>query len=172
MLRRDFIAAGVAWGAGMITPSSSEAFTQCIPHAQVGRLCESGIDLSTLVYASQSMNQLCWAASVQMAFAQYGYSISQFQIVAETYGVVANIPAVTGYAISKNLQRDWVDDSGQSFSVEIDGLYDFDAGIMGITDNDIVGALDAGRPIIWARPATRSCWCPSPICQRHKVRSS
>jgi hypothetical protein len=83
-----------------------------------------------------------------MAFKEYGYNVSQGRIVKETYGLIANVPAVTGYAITKNLQRDWVDDSGVPFSVRVEGLYDFDAGIVGITDADIVQALNNERPII------------------------
>ncbi|OCJ66290.1 hypothetical protein A6U97_26525 [Agrobacterium tumefaciens] len=150
MQRRNFLIGSLALGAHSMAPRSANAYTQCMPHPQFGQVCESGINLSQIVtaFGTQKLNQWCWAASVQMAFANYGYSVAQERIVENTYGIIGNIPAVTGYAISKNLQGDWVDDNGTNFSVEIAGLYDYDAGIMGITDQDIVQALDEEHPII------------------------
>lgn len=150
MRRRNFLRGAIPLGFFALAPRVAHAYTQCIPDNSGMEICESGINLSRIAEASsaQYLNQWCWAASIQMAFAHYGYKISQDRIVSETYGVVANIPAITGYAISKNLQRDWEDDSGDSFFVEIEGLYDFDAGITGITDIDIINALDDERPLI------------------------
>lgn len=147
MQRRKFLSGALTLGAMGAASSSARAYTRCMPHMQFGQVCESGLSSPPMIFG-QRMSQWCWAASVQMAFAHYGHAVSQQRIVAETYGIVENIPAITGYAISKNLQRQWVDDDGDDFSVEIEGLYDFDAGIIGITDASIVNALDGERPII------------------------
>lgn len=148
MLRRDFFLGFTAIAFSSLFSRRVNAGTNCVPDPQVGQVCWSEIPSNHVVTACQTESQWCWAASVEMAFAHYGYSVSQARIVEETYGFVGNIPAVTGYAISKNLQRDWKDDSGQEFSVEIEGLYDFDARLFGITDSQIVAALDDERPLI------------------------
>jgi nuclear transport factor 2 (NTF2) superfamily protein len=148
MLRRDLMVGCTSIAFSSLLYGRADAGTNCVPDPQVGQVCWSGIASDHVVTAWQKESQWCWAASVEMVFAHYGYSVSQARIVEETYGVVENIPAVTGYAISKNLQRDWEDDSGREFAVEIDGLYDFDAGLLGITDRQIVMALDEERPLI------------------------
>lgn len=141
--RRAFSIGALAFGVASATKTL--AYETCGPQA-----CEAGIDIRHISanYDSQYQSQWCWAASISMVFRHYGYRVSQERIVRETYGVVGNIPAVTGFAISKNLDREWQDDEGQSFSVEIEGLYDADAGIMSLTNGDIVDALRDERPLI------------------------
>lgn len=129
--------------------SPSRAYQQCIP-TPMGPACEAGISMDRLptVYAFQRMNQWCWAASLEMIFAYYGYRVSQEQIVTATFGRLVNLPAFTGAVISQNLNRVWVDAGGQRFRSEIRGLYDFNGGILALNDQDIVGALAGERPLL------------------------
>ncbi|NVK20608.1 MAG: C39 family peptidase [Methylocystaceae bacterium] len=145
MERRQFIVGAAATTGFGAVPEPSKAYTRCN-----GVLCEAGLRLPEIskAYQNQKMSQWCWAASIQMVFRYYGYHVSQPDIVRETYGHVGNIPAVTGLAISRNLQRSWKDSFGNYFSVEIEGLYDFDLGITNISDSQIISAMNSERPIV------------------------
>jgi len=149
MKRRDFLsglgAAGVA-----IAASPVQAYNNC-QVMPFGQLCEAGVNLPTMIeaYDPQHMSQWCWAASIEMVFRYYGYQVSQQTIVQQTYGFVGNIPAVTGMAITRNLNRTWTDETGRRFRVSVRGLYDADANILGITDPQIVNALMNEQPLLF-----------------------
>lgn len=117
---------------------------------QFGQMCEAGVNIQQMVsaYDPQHMQQWCWAASIEMIFGFYGYRVPQQAIVQATYGSVVNMPAVTGYVISRNLNRDWIDQSGRRFRVQIEGLFDVDAQIMGLNNLQIVSALAGNRPLL------------------------
>jgi hypothetical protein len=114
-------------------------------------LCTAGISLPHIAEAfdTQHLSQWCWAASIEMIFHFYGYQVSQPVIVRSTYGVVANIPAVTGLSISQNLNRNWRDQNGKQFQVQIEGLFDVDANIVALDNSQIVDALANERPLLF-----------------------
>lgn len=116
-----------------------------------GPACEAGVDVAKVIeqYDPQDLSQWCWAAAISMIFAQYGYEVSQRRIVKAVYGVEINMPALSGGVISKQLSRSWTDDNGQKFNVRIEGLYDFDAQQLGLTNAQIVSALKGGRPLVY-----------------------
>jgi ABC-type bacteriocin/lantibiotic exporter with double-glycine peptidase domain len=64
-----------------------------------------------MVFAFQQESEWCWAACLQMVFAYWGHRISQQEIVKQTWGVIANMPAQP-YDIVRDLNRDWEDSSG------------------------------------------------------------
>jgi hypothetical protein len=68
------------------------------------------------VYATQQMSQWCWAACLEMVFAYWGHPVSQVEIVRQTWGTIANVPAQP-YQIVTDLNRRWQDDDGNSFNV-------------------------------------------------------
>jgi hypothetical protein len=93
------------------------------------------------------MNMWCWAASISMIFSYYGFSVSQQRIVTEAFGSPYNLPA-NGTLISKQLSRVWVDDYANRFSAHLEGVYDADVNMFGITNSMIVAALAAEQPLL------------------------
>lgn len=54
-----------------------------------------------------------------MVFRYYGYRVTQRRIVEETWGNIVNLPGRPDQILA-NLNRDWEDDRGKSFSVSGD----------------------------------------------------
>ena len=134
---------------GVLTQEAS-AKTRCQPTPQ-GKLCTSEVDFVSFAqgaYQNQRMSQWCWAASISMLYNYYKHPISQPRIVAEAYGTIQNIPAVSGFVIARQLNRDWADDRGKTFSARLTAAYVYDAGIAAIDNNWIINELDNDRPII------------------------
>ncbi|MCQ1850990.1 papain-like cysteine protease family protein [Neorhizobium galegae] len=152
MKRRQLLKSFAALGVGsLVSPQASYAYSRCMAAMNpMGKVCESGVKLPRVQhsYRDQELNQWCWAASISMIFAFHGYRVSQREIVKAVYGREVNLPAMAGRTISSQLSRDWVDNDGLEFSVEIEGLYDFDAGITGLTNSMIIDALNDERPLI------------------------
>lgn len=152
MNRRELLTGSLACAiASMNTTKKSYAYHRCVPAMNpMGQICEAGADLNRLsnAYAFQSMSQWCWAASVSMVFGFYGYSVSQASIVQAVYGTTVNMPAMTGGNISSQLNRVWVDQSGRRFRAQLQGLYDFDARMGGLTNAQIISALANETPLL------------------------
>jgi hypothetical protein len=129
--------------------SSVRAEELCRPLPGGARECAAGIPSARMaaVYASQRMDQWCWAASIAMVFSFYGHPVSQERIVRETFGRVVDLPAMGGATITRALNREWVDDDGKTFRVASEVT---DAGAYeGAVDRDVVAReLRAGRPLI------------------------
>lgn len=147
--RRQLLLGASATAAWPVLGRNAQAYEKCMPHPY-GQICEAGVKVKQVIeaYDDQNMNQWCWAASISMVFANYGYHVSQDRIVKEAYGGIVNMGAM-GTTISKQINRVWTDDSGKKFKVEIEGLYDFDMGVVGITNPQIVNALKAEHPLIF-----------------------
>jgi Papain-like cysteine protease AvrRpt2 len=129
----------------------SRAFGQqeCRP-SQYGLLCSSYIPIGRLarIYATQSMSEWCWAASISMIFAFNGHPVSQARIVRDAYGGIGNIPG--NYpALFGSLDRDWTDDRGGSFTVSVNNLFAADFGGGTLTNADLAAALDDEQPILY-----------------------
>ena len=127
----------------------ARAYQGCLP-TPMGPACEAGINITRLptIYATQEMSQWCWAASLEMIFSYYGYSVPQQAIVQATFGMVDNLPAFSGAFISSNLNRTWIDSGGRRFRSEIRGLYDFNAGMVALNNQMIIEALAQERPLL------------------------
>jgi len=97
---------------------------------------------------NQMSSQWCWAASISMVYAYYGHPVSQARIVSSVYGSPENIPAMSGFVIANELDRCWVDDSGAAFNSAVTGVYDANAGVFALTDDQIVSELDQDRPLV------------------------
>jgi len=91
----------------------------CTPFAANGvQQCEAGIDSTILdVTASdtQHATQWCWAACIEAVFSYYGHSISQEDIVKETWGGIVNMPGSPGQILGA-LNHKWTDTDGDEFS--------------------------------------------------------
>jgi papain like cysteine protease AvrRpt2 len=80
--------------------------------------CIAGIPSGRVntVYAPQQQSEWCWAASLEMVFSYWGHPVDQREIVRQTWGVIANVPAQP-LQIVQDLNRAWVDGNGDSFRV-------------------------------------------------------
>ena len=150
MDRRTFLSASAA---GLIW--SNLAFAQAIdicgvrfPDGTIG--CRAGMTLSSAlaIRANQRTSVWCWAASLEMIFRANGYVVPQEGFVEAVYRRLVDLPAFTGYAITNQLNRDWIDANNRRCRVEIEGLYDFDSHVWGITNTQIVNALRTGHPLL------------------------
>lgn len=116
MLNRRKWLQGLAATAGAIAvPAGLRGALQCgafMPPWGI-QACVAGIpeERMNMVFAFQQESEWCWAACLQMVFAYWGHRISQQEIVKQTWGVIANMPAQP-YDIVRDLNRDWEDSSG------------------------------------------------------------
>lgn len=113
-------------------------------------VCRAGITLSQamLAYANQQSSLWCWAATIHMVFRHYGYFVAQETIVSTAYGGSFNW-AASGSVISRQLNRQWLDAKGRTFHAKLEGLYDHDERVAGITNSKIVDALKNGQPLVY-----------------------
>ena len=99
-------------------------------------------------YEPQYQNEWCWAASISMLFGYYNHPVSQERIVAEAYGGVVNMPAVSGFVIAQALNRHWTDDNGQDFDSTLTAVFDAQSGVAAINNNEIVQTISNGDPML------------------------
>jgi hypothetical protein len=135
--------------AALALPRFASAATTCEPAPQ-GALCTSQVDFMSFAetaFMSQQQSQWCWAASLSMLYAYYQHPVSQSRLVDEVYGGAQNIPA-SSYTIASKLNGCFVDDAGDSFQSILVAAYDAQAGINAISNQQIIAALDQGRPLI------------------------
>ena len=126
------------------------AKTTCQPSPQ-GNLCISQVDFNNFAqnaYQNQQSSQWCWAAAISMLFSYYGHPVSQQTIVQSLYGTVVNLPSGPGWNIASRVNRVWVDANGKRFRATLTGAYDFDAGVMTLSNSMLVKELDQDRPVI------------------------
>ena len=129
-----------------------EAFarTTCRPTPQ-GQLCVSQVDFNSFAqtaFQNQKMPQWCWAASISMLFSYYNHPVSQESIVQSLYHTIVNLPSGNGWNIASRVNTSWVDSRGQGFRAELTGAYDYEAGVMTVSNAMLVNELDQERPVI------------------------
>jgi Papain-like cysteine protease AvrRpt2 len=116
--RRHFIGTSVATVLAAFSTKALAAI-RCGPFVPPGvATCEVGID-SSIAQAftqDQKRSNWCWAACIEMIFRYYGYSVSQDQIVLETWGTIDNLPG-NPQQILADLNRQWIDGGGYRFGV-------------------------------------------------------
>jgi hypothetical protein len=118
--RRSYIRSlGGVVAAGLI-PSALKAALQCGPPTPPWGVqpCVAGIPQERLnmVFAYQQQSEWCWAACIEMVFGYWGHPITQQEIVRQTWGVIANMPAQP-LDIIRDLNRGWQDRNGRQFTV-------------------------------------------------------
>ena len=99
--------AAVQCGA-MLPPYGAQS---CIAGIPEGRL--------DLVFAYQQASEWCWAACMQMVFTYWGHAVPQQEIVRQTWGSLANMPAQPQQIVA-DLNRPWTDLWGNRFRVRAD----------------------------------------------------
>lgn len=118
--RRRYLKSVVgALGAGLLPGVIAAAGNCGNPAPPFGaRSCVAGIPQERFdtVFAFQQQTEWCWAARIEMVFAYWDHRISRKEIVKQTEGVVANMPAQP-IAIVRDLNRPWTDEDGNSFTV-------------------------------------------------------
>lgn len=122
MKRREFLSYSAATALSIGLPSRAHARLACGPFVQPGvQQCEAGIEssvahVSAAAVGGQHLSQWCWAACIEMVFRYYGHHVPQERIVADTWGGIVNLPGQP-WQILANLNRDWIDEEGEAFSV-------------------------------------------------------
>lgn len=145
----------LVWLSVLLFTSDAHSYRSCQnifdPFYGVYRTqCKSGVDFNQFqksAYQSQHQSQWCWAASISMVFAHAGYDVDQRRIVNEAYGGIVNLPA-QGWQLAQNLNRNWLDDEGNSFRSTLSGLYDASQGVVGLADSQIIDELSKGNPLV------------------------
>jgi hypothetical protein len=119
--RRSLLASVLGAGTYLTFAEAAYALRQCGFAGPGLQLCQVGIasPLIGLVAQSQYATEWCWAASISMVFAYYGHPVSQARIVDETWGGIVNLAGQPSQILS-DLNRSWVDDSGNAFIVQGD----------------------------------------------------
>lgn len=148
--RRGFLASSS--GLALSGLAAANAGERCAFVPAMGQqACEVGVDLDRFdeVYAAQRDSQWCWAASASMLFAYYGHPVEQGRIVETVYGRVVNLPAFSTRTISALLSRQWEDDDGEMFEVQMHGAYDPFMGFNSLSNAVLVSELSQEHPFIY-----------------------
>ena len=135
----------------LFTSLSAKADHSCVIDATGTQLCTAQISLTGSANAkfdSQYQSQWCWAAAVSAVFSYHKHPVKQERIVQEVYGGIVNLPAFSGIVIANQLNKNWLDDNGKSFSARLTGAYDVDANVNAITNAMIVAELTNNKPLI------------------------
>lgn len=130
--------------------SRARGSTSCQQTTQ-GQLCTSQVNFTRFTqeaYQRQERSQWCWAASISMLFSYYSHPVEQPRIVREVYGSDVNMPAQAGIVMARQLNRRWVDDHQVAFNSEVTGVYDYDAGVLSLTDQQMINELEQDHPLI------------------------
>jgi hypothetical protein len=133
----------------LVTASSATAKTRC--GGALGNQCISEVDFTQFAqtaFQQQRHSEWCWAAAISMLFSYYQHPVSQERIVTSLYGRLVNLPSGPSLNIAARLNSPWIDDHQQSFKPTVSGAYDFDAGVLTITNAWLVNELDQDRPFI------------------------
>jgi hypothetical protein len=98
--------------------ASASAEMRCaLPDANGVRACSAGLPSGVVkrMQVPQQRSQWCWAASLEMVFARYGYAVPQAEIVERWYGDELDLPIWTK-DVPQLVGRDWFDVDGKGFS--------------------------------------------------------
>lgn len=87
------------------------------PDASGVRSCKAGLSTEQVqtIRVAQEKPQWCWAASIAMVFAHYGYKVPQEGIVRQHFGDATD-KAVSGRDITSLLEAPWTDGRGRPFA--------------------------------------------------------
>jgi hypothetical protein len=116
----------------------------------LGPHCSAFIPLARLAktYAAQSKSEWCWAACISMLFGYNGHPVTQRNVVKGAYGTDANMPA-SHFTLMNALNRTWVDEGGNSFTVSTSHMYCPEAGDVDLTNAEMIETLKRETPILF-----------------------
>ncbi|CAN5403700.1 hypothetical protein BH11PSE7_BH11PSE7_36930 [soil metagenome] len=111
--------------------------------------CSAGMDEARVseIATVQEMSQWCWAASISMIFANYGYTLPQQAIVKDVHGSIADVNAESGEVMTSALQRHWRDAANNEFAVSA-RTGDVAASRYDISNEAVATELINGRPLL------------------------
>jgi hypothetical protein len=95
-------------------------------------------------------DEWCWAATISNLFAYHGHPVSQAEIVSTVYGAPGDWASGQYSNMAALLNRQWFDDNGQPFTAQLTGVFDVNAGIDTLTNDDIASALQSNNPLVMA----------------------
>lgn len=136
---------------GLLHTTAARADTTCQPDPYYGTVCVAQVRFDRFylqAYQAQQQDEWCWAASISMIWAYYGYQISQQEIVSSVYGAVVDWPAQTTSQLLGVLNGTRVDDTGAKFVSRVSGLYDATTGIDTVSYANLGAALNNNQPIM------------------------
>jgi len=137
--------------ASVATAHSASAASVCGARRISGTKCSVEVDLDafmTEAAVEQHQSAWCWAACVSMILNYHGCKVSQEQVVMQEYGGLPNRAAQVSWRISKQLSRKWVGDGGDRYEARLVSLFDLESGIFGLTNFDVIDALEDGEPLL------------------------
>jgi hypothetical protein len=106
------------------------------------------VQFSAAEAASQEQSFWCWAATVSNLFAFYGHRVSQSRIVTEVYGAPFNVTGGDYSNMARLLNRSWRDDSGRTFTAQLQAALDVPNSITTLSNDQIRDALTTNHPIV------------------------
>ncbi|MBC7452707.1 MAG: C39 family peptidase [Massilia sp.] len=138
--------------AGLLSAGAlaSQAAETCRTADAKGAIaCSAGMDDARVreIAIVQERSQWCWAASISMIFANYGYTLPQETIVKDVHGSVADVNAESGEVMTSALQRHWRDAANHEFAVS-SRAGDVAASRYDISNDAIATELINGRPLL------------------------
>lgn len=148
-IRKTVLTSFLAVASVVCSVNLVEAKTTCSQTFQ-GLYCVSEVPAEKFAqaFATQEMSQWCWAACISMIFRYNGHPVDQGRIVEATYDRRINLPSGNGINMSKQINREWVDDNGKRFVARLTAAFDPMAGFNSMNNEFIVNELDKERPII------------------------
>lgn len=146
MKRREFFSAFSA----LLLTSHSWAERQCQQSEDGLQSCIAGLDQALANHSAREQppgSNWCWAACMEMIFAYHGYDVPMDDIVQQTYGSKANLPAESK-VLTRLLSQRWRDRRGREFNSRCEVLWQ--AGTGGVDFPAAVAAryLAENKPLI------------------------
>jgi hypothetical protein len=144
--RRQLIAGA---GAAFIASSPLKVLSACvnIPGGLLG--CSYGTRKHFQVVV-QDCPERCWAASTAGIFRYHGHPIDQDDIAMDIFKTLACKAAGNPAVLTAVLSKVWTDTNGKDFKSTVAGLYDPLDGVNDLDNDDIVSAMLAGNPMLYA----------------------
>ncbi len=139
---------GLALCALLAHGVSSLAEQTCGPAGDVSS-CYAGLTQANVrrMVTVQERPLWCWAASISMIFAHYGYKVAQSEIVKDSYGVADDLPAASGEAITRSLSSAWTTKEEKAFQASALAS-DRQANRFDVTNEMVLSELAEGRPLL------------------------
>jgi hypothetical protein len=143
--RRVFL---TGFGAALAVGSSLRLAAQCTHLAPGVSGCK--VELSSHFHiVTQDCAERCWAASIAGIFGYHGHRINQDVIARTVFGSLACIPSGGTRVLDAVLNHQWTDESGDTFTATITGLYDPLNGVTAMDNDDLVSQMRDNKPMLY-----------------------
>ncbi len=127
--------------------SAAMAAERCGIPTALGLGCEVGIHTANFQSVQKQLtNFTCWAASFSNLLRYSGIQLLEPQIVKQT---THTIRTADGTILNSMLNRSWIDDAGQAFTVSARATDRMTGTVQQITNADVYQALKNGIPVYY-----------------------